>query len=454
MRKTGLGFRRSLLLGAAGALILPALAGPAAAQTTVYEAGGFTLDAGVGLGLGYFTVQDANFGAGQLGTGERDVSWLEGYVAPTLDATLALGTGSLYGGVRVVASVTRGDGEPIGLTANEPERIDIDSAFVGWRSGTTFANLGEDAIDISGGRQNFMVGDGFLIADGNTNGSKEGTYWFNPHQAWANSAILRFNTNPIRGDVFWLRRDSDPQDFVFTDSLAGINLEYVDEKLGTVGGTFYQVVDTQNGPAIDGLKTFSLRGQGTPIAAVPDLFLAGEFAWQRNDFTGGDIESEAWYAEVGYTLSQVAWSPKLTYRYAHFSGDDPNTANTAEGFYNPYYGMVRGWGTWFQGEISGEYMFANTNLNSHMIMAGVAPLENLFVSAAYFRFTLDEPGAFGVTSDDVGSEYDIYVDWIINDNIMVSAVAGLFKPDDGGNAVFGGTNDDTKLFQVFAIVNF
>ena len=46
-------------------------------------------------------------------------------------------------------------------------------------------------------------------------------------------------------------------------------------------------------------------------------------------------------------------------------GDDPDTIRD-EGFNPLAYGMSD-WGTWFQGEIIGEYVLANSNLFSYLV---------------------------------------------------------------------------------------
>ena len=62
--------------------------------------------------------------------------------------------------------------------------------------------------------------------------------------------------------------------------------------------------------------------------------------------------------------------PKLSYRYAFFQGDDPETpANEA---FDPLLLGFYDWGSWWQGEIAGEYFLSNSNLDSHQIRGHVA----------------------------------------------------------------------------------
>ena len=56
----------------------------------------------------------------------------------------------------------------------------------------------------------------------------------------------------------------------------------------------------------------------------------------------------------------------------------------------------------------------------------------------YLKIEIDEPGALGITSDDFGDEYDIYLEWKFNDALFLSAVVAIFNPDDGATQFTGG----------------
>ena len=64
------------------------------------------------------------------------------------------------------------------------QAVDLEHLYAGWRSGDLLADsLGEDALDLSLGRQEFQVGDGFLIWDGNFDNAGDGAYWLGPRTA-------------------------------------------------------------------------------------------------------------------------------------------------------------------------------------------------------------------------------------------------------------------------------
>ena len=149
------------------AMPLLAISATAHADVTLYEQNGLTFEGGLTAGLGAVAVTNANLGAGVVtpdGKVQKDRSWAEGYVAPSLKLTYASeGAGTLYGGVRAVSGGTVGDGDAGGFTQGRQGRTDLDNLYVGWKSGDLLSALGKDAVDLSYGRQNFMIGDGFII---------------------------------------------------------------------------------------------------------------------------------------------------------------------------------------------------------------------------------------------------------------------------------------------------
>lgn len=65
---------------------------------------------------------------------------------------------------------------------------------------------------MSFGQQEFEVGTGFLICDGNLDFFDKGAYWLLPRYAFKTAALLRLNTRPVRGDAFYLKTDRDLND--------------------------------------------------------------------------------------------------------------------------------------------------------------------------------------------------------------------------------------------------
>lgn len=379
---------------------------------------------------------------------EGSSSWREGYVKYGLSLDQGLGNmGSSYGAFSLLSSASWGDGDAAGFSDGSERTTKIEDAYLGWRSGNLFEVLGEDGVDVSFGRQNVMVGDGFLINgdalnigkglnDGEFN--RGGGYYLAPRKAFDQTAVLRLGGKQgWRGDLMWLKSDNRAQ--AKTELYVG-TLEHVADA-GTVGLTYIRTRDVDERYASPsqlqrkGMETYSLRAAGN--AGVENLSLSGEYAWQDRD-QGAD--EKAWYLEVGWTFADVAWSPTLTYRYSRFS----------EGFDPLFYGFSRGFGTWFQGEVAGNYAGPfNTNSRVHHVGLRATPLENLSIGALWFDFdTIDQ-----TRGDFSGRELDFYAELGLTENLVVMPVVGLYQPSksaEEGGAQLG--NDDRNLYSqlVFA----
>ena len=431
----------------------------ATAEITLFSGDRLNIDAGVEVGAAYLDTRDTNFGSGRVdfrtGNNTGDAQYTEGYIEPGLTGSYQLdSSGRLYGGISAVGAFTGGDGDPTGLTDGGDGNADVESLYVGWSSGNAFAeSWGEDVLEISYGRQEFSVGDGFLIMDGNLDILDDAGFWLAPRSAFRRAGLIKINTNPVRGDIFYLE-STDSQD---ETEVAGVNVEYSREGLGTFGAMYFHVLDSEP-PNFqlprDGVDVFSLRANEISLPDLENMAFWGEYVRETGGGKFGDKDATGWYVEAQYSFANVAWTPRLSYRYASLSGDvDPND-NKSEDYDPFFYGYSRGWGTWYQGEITGEYLLFNSNQTNHMVHLAVNPTDDIEVGAQYFNFSLDQYNYFGtpVTSKDFADEINIYADWSISDKLSASALYGVAFPGDGAEQAFG--NDKSfNLFQVYMIYN-
>ena len=96
----------------------------------------------------------------------------------------------------------------------------------------------------------------------------------------------------------------------------------------------------------------------------------------------------------------LPWSPQLNLRYAHFSGD-PNPNDRLKQSYDPLFttGGSRGFGSWFLGEIFGQYISANTNLDLDMVHFKMSLVDALDMGILYYKFPLRPDAAIRQTPD-------------------------------------------------------
>src|SRR5262249_51634337 len=132
---------------------------------------------------------------------------------------------------------------------------------------------------------------------------------------------------------------------------------------------------------------------------------------------------------------------RLSYRYAYFEGDDPATVKR-EGFDSLLPGF-HDWGTWWQGEIAGEYFVSNSNLVSHQVRLHLTPNDEIGTGLIFYKFLLDKPAALapGITSNDVAFEMDWYMDWKLDKNFTASFVGAFASPGTAVQQAYDRTKD-------------
>ncbi len=353
--------------------------------------------------------------------------WFEGYVKPALSATYTLDSSSeIYGKVSAIGERTYGS-VPAAFGA-DVSSFGPEDLSIGWRLGKALG-VGENALDFVVGRTQYRLGHGFLLYDGAAEGGSRGGYWTNARKAFEMAAIGRFKPGAHTAEAFYLDKD-ELEEGDSGSRLWGANYEYSIGDTTTFGATYMKwFADAELKPERDGLNVFNLRAYTAPVSSIPDLSFEAEYASERN---GDALDSNAWTFQGAYQLSQVGWQPTFTYRYAFFQGDDPDSAENEA--FDPLFLGFYDWGSWWQGEIAGEYFFSNSNLKSHLIRAHVTPNDALGAGLLLFKFSFDQPASVGpeVTDSDAAFEMDAYVDWKVNSNFTLSLLGAFANP---GNAV-------------------
>jgi hypothetical protein len=323
-----------------------------------------------------------------------------------------------------------------------PSEITLEDAYVGWSSGELFPSLGKDAIDLSFGSQRYEVGNGFLFGDGGTDGgSKRGGYWLGLRKAFQLAGIARLTTGPFMGELVYLQ-PNDVRDS--STDIVGVNAEWTFGERAKLGGGYWYFADSDI-VRRDGLDVFDLRGQVKPLASLPGLELSAELVYEEN---GTQNQSWGGYAEVGHQFAGTC-EPYLSFRFASFTGDREDE-DQVEGFDPIYYGFSD-WNTWYIGEIFGEYIGTNRNLDAYTLRLRTKPAEGWTVSVMGMAFVLDEfatelqprigdPRVVLIEDKDLGYEADLVVDWAMNEHLSWSFVAAALFPGNGLEQATGGNS--------------
>jgi hypothetical protein len=366
-------------------------------------------------------------------SGDLSDNWLESYVKPGLEASFRVGRSELLGALSAVGERTFAAPPP--RVGREASSFQVEDLHLRWRSGTAIASS-EDLLELTFGRARYELGHGLLLWDGAGEGGSRGGYWSNARKAWELAAIARVRPGRHTLEAFYLDRDELPEAETGT-RLFGLNYELALGDSSTLGASWLRfTADPAVLPERDGMDVLDLRAFVAPIRGLPGLALELEYAREQN---GELLRSDAWIAQLGHEWRGARWKPRLSYRYASFGGDDPQTTR-AEGF-DPLLPGFHDWGTWWQGEIAGEYFLANSNLVSHQARLHLSPSESVGAGLIAYLFRLQQPAALDplVSSKDVAFELDAYCDWELHDAWTLSVVAAFAEPGTAVEQAFGRT---------------
>ncbi|HUL82370.1 MAG TPA: hypothetical protein VL131_09510 [Gammaproteobacteria bacterium] len=423
---------RNALLAASVCVASAAVAPRALAEYELYKNDGrgtkldFTLD----LAGAWYGGRNSWFGQSEAFLGANTDTWADIGAEPGLSFETRAGKGTFFGVVSAVYTSTAGD-DASGLTVglDSKSELTLEQGNVGWKAEDVFDALENDTLTITVGRQDYNIGTGLLINDGAEDGGERGGWYLAMRKAFTEAVVASVDSDKWLFEVF--RLQNHPRKGGPLGEAYGANVEY---KFGeeTKVGTTYMEVDS-NTPGTVKLDVYSARAAWRGESGFG---VAAEYA----DESSSQIAATGYYGEVSYAATSNAWSPVFSYRYAHFSGDNPaTTAN--EQFHEIAYGYTD-WGTWYQGEITGEYALGNGNLISSLLRVKLQPRPELTLNAMLYKFTLDEPASFGVTSDDWGDELNFTAEWQVNEHVLVIGVLGTLFPGDGAKQYVGGGSAD------------
>ncbi|SFO78993.1 hypothetical protein SAMN03159304_05064 [Pseudomonas sp. NFACC24-1] len=413
--------------------------------------GGTVLNAELWAGFGWFGSSKNYLGDPQREPGS--MRWQEGFAKYGLSGTTnRIAAGSIYGGFSMISTGSWGDGDAGGITAGNERETAVEDAYLGWKSGDLIPALGTDGVDFSFGRQIVTV-DGFLItddgfapgnafnpiegvADGRFN--RGGAFYLGPRLAFGNTAVLKLGgTEGLHGSLIWLKSDNPGQSKA---EVAAATVDYT-TPIGSIGSTYVRGLDVEERYVFadrgerKGMDIYSIRGQGN--AGIENADFAFEVA--RQEKRSGS--QRAMFVDAGYTFADVKWQPTVSYRYTRYS----------EGWDFLFQGGFR---KRYQGEVAANYAGSVTsNMQINDVLLSVMPTDKLTLNAMAFDFhQLSRRGEQNFSA----REFDFFLDWMVTDNITLSPLIGLYKPEkwigNGGNQ--SGSASTNTYFQLIAWVTF
>ena len=171
---------------------------------------------------------------------------------------------------------------PCATAPSNHHKYSLESGYLAWRSGDLFPQLGVNALELSGGNQNYQVFDGLLFWDGGQDCAERGGNWVSPRKAFRETGILRLKLKNFTFEGVHLKYNDDPN----TETrLGAARIEYVTDdsfmehlKLGAM---YFNIYDSETATR-DGMDGVYLYTEATPLRVLPDLTTKASFVRESN----------------------------------------------------------------------------------------------------------------------------------------------------------------------------
>lgn len=327
----------------------------------------------------------------------------------------------VYGGVNYLVSYSAGEE----LFTNASRFYgDVEEAYVGFVGGSRTARGHNYRYNLTYGRKQFTLGDGFLIINTSMNGDNRAALQLNPR--WASRSLFQagFSWDRLSLQVFRMEPDELP---ILNSGtvIQGVNLELGNRDRMLLGASFLHVPTSRfkyympdgSVHTRQGLQVYNLRLFRSAPSGVGGLFFKGEVAYERN--SNFDMSALAFYGELGWNFAHSRTSPSISYRFAYFSGDNADSKS-----YNRWDALYTG-GTgeqWVQG--SNMYkMVQNSNEISHRLQVVLRPAAKLQFVGQLWAFSAPQlmnlggnPALSVLKSNYYGSEINLTLKYFYSRN--------------------------------------
>jgi len=400
-----------------------------------------TLIAGVGSGgYGDFNAWFGNprlFNANNPLAGRlpgRRTAWAEGYAELGVGGAAQLGDSPfyIYGALTGMFSWSLGQD----IFRNDARGfINMEKAYIGLLH--VDPENPKNNLRLSIGRQSYTLNDGFLInaVKGSTNAGDRGGLYLGPRLTNDFSVLAQGQRGNWAYSLFYI----DPNELEELEShttFLGGNIKYAFNDDLSADATFITIPASNStyanpfGLRLEraGLNTIAGHGRWRNAFRLPGLWLEAEAAHQSHP--GYALSAWAWYGTAGYIAKDVPWRPSLSYRYAWFSGDNPDTPRYER--FDPL--LSTGLGVWLQGVSFGK-ITTNSNLETHRVQFNVAPNDSLNLTFDYYFLRAPElnnvgsnPALAKLRSHDLGQELSFSVRWSASKSLYVQAIASYAIP--------------------------
>jgi hypothetical protein len=379
-------------------------------------------------------------------------TWAEAFVEFGLSGATRLGDSNvaLYGAATAIAPLAVGQDIFRGDTRSS---LDLEKAYVGLLWGSDDRRR---SVNLSFGRQNFTLNDGFLISQFGSqwNAGPRPAVYLAPRTTHDFAAIGTIKYDDWTATAFYL----DPNEYEPLESdtvLAGANLRYAFTNRFWVDASIIRALESKTRYATpngivgtrDGLTTLAAHLRWADPQVAPGVWVEGEIAHQRHD--DFDMDACGGYTHVGYIARDLPWTPSISYRYSARSGDDPDTA-TYERF-DPLY--AGGLSEWLEG-VSISKALNPANRSTHRVRLNLAPDPRLNLTFDWHLHRALERNNLGanpalatLSSRDLGQEFSVTARYALSRDIFLLGIASVGLPGEAIRDATPGTDEPWTTLQ-------
>lgn len=368
-----------------------------------------------------------------------DESWYDSTVRLQIDAELTDDVAA------VIRLINERDWR---VDTDAEDDIELDLGYI------TLDNMFGYPVKATLGRQEILIGEGFLVGDGFNGVAPAGNLTYEKSIRRAFDALrLTYSAEPYTVDFFTAKIDDDTTASATANDvdLHGINInyDYLDIATFDLG---YFIKNNNTGTNKDSeTRAISLRGEGE-IPTVPGLTVKGEYVIEDGDVgvsstVDRDLDANAWYLGAEYALQDNPYQPYIGATYIFMSGED-DTSSSDTGDYEQFDSLYEDEAYGEIAELKGD---STTNLKAWKLAAGLKPTEALSLDIAYYIMEQDEAAA--TYDDDLGEELDVTLTYDYTEDVQFGLSAAWFDPGDyykGANKA--NTNYDEKATQIVGSV--
>ena len=374
------------------------------------------------------------------------ITWGEAYLEPGLAGITQVGNKPIY---------LYGAGTYTLSTTVQPDIFRTDSRFFGdieqLYGGLLLATPGGPvSFNLSAGRQKFQLNQGFLFSQfaGSANALDRAASFSNARTAYEQTVLANLRWGDVRLQGFFLQ----PNELPVADSetqYVGTSLSFNNNQNLEAALTYVAVPQSNRGYILpdgrnfsrEGLQVINPRLRLSSLFGVSGLWAEGEYAYQFSNQQR--MSAHGGYVWLGYTAEKAPWRPSISYRFAGFSGDNPNTA-TYERFDSL---QASGLTDWLQGINLGK-VYNNSNSFSHRITFTVRPSNNLELSLDYYYRFADQLNNLGgnpalqtLEATDIGHEIVFISRYYVSQNFLLQGVGSVGFP---GSAIRQAVDDSAN----------